>query len=159
MDQLPLPPGRSRPSSTAILVGGLVGGVFGGLIRGWFTSQNLQPSGLFELLVSLPSASIGLLCGAIAGAFCRPLLGALVGAGLSAGVFGLFLLPIGYLLALVGAPFVVAEFSWPFLLQKAVAGAIAGAIGGLVGQWFDRRHDHHRPPRDPASVTVDESDA
>ncbi len=158
MDQLPLPPARTRPSSTAILTGGLVGGVLGALVRGWFTSQNLQQSGVFELLVCLPSAGIGLLCGAIAGAFCRPLLGALIGAGLSAGVLGLFLLPIGYLLTLLGSPDAIAEFSWPYLLQKAVAGAIAGAVGGYVGKRFQPPSDGEIQPAGPPRTAAGESD-
>ncbi len=150
MSQHPLPLHSSRPPSTANFIGGLVGGCTGALIRGGFTWQNLQQGELFGLLASLPSAGIGLLCGAIAGAFCRPVLGALVGAGLSAGVFGLFLLPIGYLFVLLGSPIVVAEFSWSYFLQKAVAGAIAGAIGGYVGK---RYQPHRAAELQPADQT------
>jgi hypothetical protein len=125
---------KSRLTPTGMLLGGLVGALVGGLVRGGFTFYNLRAGAGFGLLASLPSAGIGFLCGAIAGCFCRGWVGALLGAFLSGGVFGLFVLPVAYLFALFNAADKVGDFTWPYFVQKAIAGAIAGGIGGFVGR-------------------------
>lgn len=83
--------------------------------------------------------------------------GALIGAGLSAGVFGLFLLPISYLWALLGSPFAIAEFRWPYLLHKAVAAAIAGAAPGYAGKLIQPPSDVNVPPSGQPPLAASES--
>jgi hypothetical protein len=116
------------------LLGGLTGALIGAVIRGAFTFLNLQDAGLFGLLSSLPSAGIGFLCGAIAGCFCHVWKGIFLGAFLSAGMFGLFVLPFAFLFHIFDAVEKVGEFTWLYFVQKAIAGAIAGGLGGFVGR-------------------------
>ena len=80
----------------------------------------------------LPSAGIGFLCGAIAGAVGKPGWSALIGAALSVGIFGLFVLPFAFCFAAVEAETWLVEFTWLYFVQKAAAGAIGGALGGYV---------------------------
>lgn len=119
-----------------MIIGGLVGALLGALIRGGITLFHLREGEAFGVLGSLPSAGIGFLCGAIAGATCRAWLGAIIGAVLSAGVFGLFVIPFAYLFAQFNAAEKVTEFTWPLFIQKAIAGAVAGGVGALVGRWI-----------------------
>ncbi|MEY4567150.1 MAG: hypothetical protein RLY14_2120 [Planctomycetota bacterium] len=129
---------RESPIVTTkgMIIGGIVGALIGAVIRGGITFYHLREGEVFGLLASLPSASIGFLCGAIAGCWCRGSIGALIGALLSAGVFGLFFLPFAYVLSLFDAADKATEFAWPLFLQKAIAGGIAGGVGGLVGRWI-----------------------
>ena len=120
---------RPTLTPTCIFIGALVGGVVGALVRGGFTFYNLRAGGELGLLAAMPSAGIGFLCGAVAGGFCRAWMGALLGAVLSAGVFALFLLPFAYVFSVER----VGDFTWYYLIQRAVAGAVAGGIGGWIG--------------------------
>jgi hypothetical protein len=117
-----------------MVLGALVGALLGALIRGGITLFHLREGEAFGVLGSLPSAGIGFLCGAIAGATCRAWLGALIGAVLSAGVFVLFVIPFAYLFAHFDAVEKVTAFSWPLFIQKAIAGAVAGGVGAFVGK-------------------------
>lgn len=117
-----------------MILGALVGALLGALIRGGITLYHLREGEAFGVLGSLPSAGIGFLCGAIAGATCRAWLGALLGAALSAGVFVLFVVPVAYLFAHFNAVEKVTEFTWPLFIQKAIAGAVAGGVGAFVGR-------------------------
>jgi hypothetical protein len=149
---------RSKPRLTGsgIFLGGLVGGLVGFLVRGGITFYNLRGGAELGFLASLPSGGIGFLCGAIAGAFCRPWLGALLGTVLSAGVFGLFLLPFSYFFSLFLAASTVVDFT-SFFLQKAIAGAIAGGVGGYVGSLIVASENNTRQPWEepPNSVSVE----
>ncbi len=125
---------RLAVTPQAMILGGLVGALLGALIRGGITLFHLRGGEAFGVLGSLPSAGIGFLCGAIAGATCRAWLGALIGAVLSAGVFGLFVIPFAYLFSHFDATDKVTAFTWPLFIQKAIAGAVAGGIGAFVGK-------------------------
>ncbi len=127
---------RLAVTPQAMILGGLVGALLGALIRGGITLFHLSGGEAFGVLGSLPSAGIGFLCGAIAGATCRAWLGALVGGVLSAGVFGLFVIPVAYLFSQFNAADAVTEFTWPLFIQKAIAGAVAGGVGAFVGRWI-----------------------
>ncbi len=87
----------------------------------------------------LPSAGIGLLCGSIAEATGRVWLGALLGAILSAGIFGLFVLPVASCFSFLEPEKWLAEFTWIYFAQKGAAGAIGGALGGFVGGLLDAK--------------------
>lgn len=119
------------PSS--IYTGALAGGLVGALLRGGVTFYNLRAGAELGFLAAMPSAGIGFLCGAVAGAFGRAGVGALLGAFLSAGVFALFMLPFAYVFTTLNALDRVADFTWQYFVQKAIAGAVAGGIGGWVG--------------------------
>jgi hypothetical protein len=109
-------------SLTGAGVGALVGAVgrylvaLGGLL--------VDGAGHEAPLIALPSAAIGLLVGAIAGALGKPLRGAVVGFVLSAFVFEIFLLP-----TLAGA---LLWKALPYMPLLGLAGAAAGGIGGAV---------------------------
>ena len=84
----------------------------------------------------LPSAGIGLLVGAIAGAVGRPLLGAAIGAILSGVVFEFFMFACASLIGVISQK-AGSDFLFQTLIygtEMALAGAIAGAVGGLAGQ-------------------------
>lgn len=127
---------RCVVTTKGMIIGGFVGALIGTLVRGGITFYHLRVGEAFGLLASLPSAGIGFLCGAIAGCWCRGWTGALIGALLSAGMFGLFVLPCAYVFAQFNAADKVTEFTWPLFVQKAIAGGIAGGVGGLVGRWI-----------------------
>jgi hypothetical protein len=122
----------------------MVGAIAGGLARGVVVAFHV---GVSSLWLAFPSAGIGALVGAIAGATGRPGKGAIVGATLSALIFGLVIMTASRLLDLVGTavgeagaggPFLA--WSLPYFLQMAVAGAIGGSIGGAAGKTVaDRR--------------------
>jgi hypothetical protein len=122
------------------LVGALIGALVCAFGRAGVVLINIGEAGTVAVLVSLASAAIGLLIGAIAGAFAKPVKGALIGALLSGIIFELFMLPCAHLFGTVGDVFgnqdVGRDFlasTWPYFLEMAAAGAIAGTIGGLVG--------------------------
>jgi hypothetical protein len=116
--------------------GAAVGGLVGCIARGSVVLLNLGAGADKLSVVALPSAGIGLLVGAIAGAIGRPLLGAAVGAVLSGVVFELFMCAcaslIGTLSQEAGDTFLSRTLIYG--LEMAVAGAVAGGVGGLVGQ-------------------------
>ena len=108
----------------------------------------------------LPSASIGILVGAVAGAIGRPLIGAGIGAVLSAVIFELFMLPcaslIGTFGALTGDTDADTEFlkqTVTYLVQMGIAGAIGGGVGGAVGS-----RDMQRSVDSPNGSTEELSD-
>jgi hypothetical protein len=141
--------------------GALAGATVGAAARGGFTYYNLVAAaaqvgvrdaaltGLASLAL-LPSAGIGLLCGAIAGAFGRPAFGSALGAALSAGVFALFVLPFSCCLSAFQVEKLVWDFSSLFFVQKAIAGALAGGVGGFVGR-LSAQGDRQGPPARPAA--------
>ena len=118
-------------------VGALVGAAVGAGLRGGFTLFNLRfgdaAHQALALIAFLPSVAVGPLSGGIAGALAKPGWGALLGAGISAGLFGLCVLPWAVLLESAGAGGELTAFTWPYFLQKAAAGAIAGTVGGYIG--------------------------
>jgi hypothetical protein len=120
-------------------VGAGVGALIGCVARAAVVFVNLGPVEGPLTSIALPSAGIGLLTGAIAGAFGRPLLGAAVGAVLSGVVFELFMFAcssvIGSFSAKAGADFLSQTLIYG--LEMAIAGAIAGGVGGLLGQAAD----------------------
>lgn len=139
---------HGRGGSTASrVVGAAVGGLAGAVIRGGMTHSHLREGDALGLLASLPSAGIGFLCGALAGCWCRGLTGVVLGSALSAGIFVLFVLPVAFLAAIFGAGGKVVDFSWPLLVEKAVAGGVAGGLGGFVGGWT--RAQSAAPPIGP----------
>lgn len=130
-------PRRGRDCSTGSrVVGAAAGAIAGALLRGAITYSHLREGDALGLLASLPSAGIGFLCGAIGGCWCRGLTGALIGAGLSAGMFLLVVLPVAFLATLFNAADDVVAFSWPLFLEKGIAGGVAGGFGGGVGGWM-----------------------
>ncbi len=127
--------GLMQVSAKGAGVGALVGAVGRALVAlCWLAIQGAGPE---AFILVLPSAAIGLLVGAIAGALRKPLRGAVVGFVLSAVVFELFMfacasaLPTGGIFRGPGA----GEFLWkalPYMLLMGLAGAAAGGIGGAV---------------------------
>lgn len=119
--------------------GALVGAGIGAVARAAVVSFNLGLE--IPLVFMLPSAAIGLLVGAIAGALGRPWIGALVGAILSGVIFELFMLPCASMIGTFAgddqAKSVFLRSTVAYALQMAAAGALAGGIGGLVGQEKD----------------------
>jgi hypothetical protein len=131
-------------------VGALVGAVSGAVLRflvavsflyyvyhwggPWWGKGETE---LHEYRFTFVSAGIGLVIGGIAGATCRPVLAALLGAVLSAGCCaGLFVVPVGTLIKMSGPN------TWDRvetleilggLLAMTVAGGLAGGIGATVG--------------------------
>jgi hypothetical protein len=124
-----------RPRASRV-TGAVAGALVGGLARGAVVLLNFgtRPGGFVPF--ALPSATIGLLVGGIAGAFCRPLLGAVVGAVLSGVVFELFMTAgasmLGYFNPQRGTDFMAETLIYG--LEMAVAGALAGGVGGLIGK-------------------------
>ena len=110
---------KSGLTTTGMLYGGMVGGLVGAFVRGGITLYNLRDGAEIGLLASLPSAGIGFLCGAVAGCFCRWRLGASIGAFLSAGVFGLFVMPVAYVFSLFGAADKVSTFTFSLFIACA----------------------------------------
>lgn len=144
---------KSSLTTTGMLYGGMIGGLVCAFVRGGITLFNLQGGAEIGFLASLPSAGIGFLCGAVAGSFCRWPLGAMLGAFLSAGVFGLFVIPVAYVFSLFGAAHDVGTFTFSFFIQKAFAGAIAGGIGGYTGMLIVRSENREN------AMTQDRPDA
>ncbi len=114
-------------------VGSLVGAAGRALVVFCWVGPN---AGIF----ALPSAAIGLLVGAIAGALGKPLRGALVGFILSAFVFELFMFSCASVFGDVARIFGEKDAGTklltdvlPYMLLMGVAGAAAGGIGGAVG--------------------------
>ena len=120
------------------LAGAGVGAVMGAIGRAAVVMYWIGGVALWPVL---PSAGIGLLVGAIAGAIAKPGKGALVGFVLSAFVFELFMLTcasfVGDIESVFGRSDSAKKFlmdALPYALLMGLAGAAAGAIGGKVGQ-------------------------
>jgi hypothetical protein len=113
-----------------------VGALVGCIARAAVVLLNLGPSADKLAIIALPSAGIGLLVGAIAGAFARPFLGAAAGAILSGVVFELFMFACASLIGSISHEAGAQFFSQTLLygLEIALAGAVAGAVGGWVGR-------------------------
>jgi len=131
----------SNTQSRISLIGALTGALVCAFGRAGVVLLNIGEAGTVAVLVSLASAAIGLLVGAIAGAFAKPVKGALIGAILSGIIFELFMLPCAHLFGTVGEFFGNQDLgrdflvsTLPYFLEMAAAGAIAGTIGGLVGK-------------------------
>jgi hypothetical protein len=122
--------------------GAAIGGLVGCIARGSVVLLNLGAAADKVSVVALPSAAIGLLVGAIAGAVGRPLLGAAVGAVLSGVVFELFMCACASLIGTFSQQAGDAFLSQTLIygLEMAVAGAVAGGVGGLVGQVANTPH-------------------
>jgi hypothetical protein len=126
-------------SGTGAVVGSLVGAAGRAFVLlGWIAvSVGYVEGSMF--IAALPSAGIGLLVGAIAGALGKPLRGAVVGFVLSAFVFELFMcacasaLPTGGILGQPNAGWDFLLRALPYMLLMGLAGAAAGGIGGAVG--------------------------
>jgi hypothetical protein len=116
--------------------GAAVGALVGCLARGSVVLLNLGNAAEMAPAVALPSAGIGVLVGALAGAVGRPLAGAAVGAVLSGVVFELFMCAcaslVGTLNSKAGEVFLSQTLI--YALEMAVAGAVAGGVGGLAGK-------------------------
>jgi hypothetical protein len=109
-----------------------VGAIVCFLARGAVVGLNFGFFGLNGMPVALPSASVGLLIGAIAGGLGRPVVGAAVGAVLSGMIFESFLCVIGS--GFWASQHQLLSDTWIYALEMAAAGAIAGGAGGLVGR-------------------------
>lgn len=139
-----------RPSSALgignILIGGLVGALTGAFFRfsvavavaflfpkfmGRGEDEGVVFQELFLHVVPIISALVGLVVGGIAGASCRPILGILFGAILSAGCC----LGMGVFPALTLAQ---GDESFAFLVAGLAAMTIAGAVAGGIGAWAGR---------------------
>ena len=135
-----------------------VGALLGCFGRGAVVLLNLGPDGGPLATIALPSAGIGLLVGAIAGAFGRPLLGAAVGAVLSGLVFELFICAcaslIGSFSQKAGEDFFTQTLVYG--LEMALVGAIAGGVGGLVGR--ATAATDHRLATDPSRLSGGEEE-
>lgn len=117
--------------------GALVGAGVGALGRALVVFAFVGPI----IIIALPSAGIGLLVGAIAGALGKPLYGALLGFMLSAFVFELFMFACASALGAIGKVLgdnkIQMDFlthMLPYMLLMGLAGSAAGALGGMVGQ-------------------------
>ncbi len=124
-----------RISPLGAVVGAFTCAIARSLVVYWATQQP-------ALILMLPSAAIGFLVGAIAGAIGRPIVSAAIGAILSAVVFELFLLPcvsmVGIFGDITGNANLESDFihsALKYLIGMAVAGGIGGGIGGAVGQF------------------------
>jgi hypothetical protein len=120
-------------------VGAGVGALVGCVGRSAVVLLNMPAGAVGEPMLALPSAGIGLLVGAIAGAFGRPVLGAGVGAVLSGVVFELFMFACASLIGSISqrASSMFLSETLVYGLEMAAAGALAGGIGGLVGRASD----------------------
>jgi hypothetical protein len=118
-------------------VGAGVGALVGAAGRALVVLCWLGPG---AIIFALPSAAIGLLVGAIAGALGKPVRGAIVGFVLSAVVFELFMFACASVLGDMGSIFGGKDAGTTFLTQvlpytllMGLAGVAAGGIGGAVG--------------------------
>lgn len=115
--------------------GAAVGAAVGFFARGAVVLLNFGAAGAVLGILALPSAAIGALAGAIAGATGKPVRGALVGAVLSGIVFEFFMFAcaslIGQFDRKTGGDFLTHTLVYG--LEMAIAGAIAGGLGGAVG--------------------------
>lgn len=125
-------------------MGAIVGACLGALCRAVVVWANLGIG--ISITFVLPSASIGVLVGLIAGGTGRPLRGLLLGGILSGLIFELFMLPCASLIGTFGSLTGDASMQGEFLrratlyaLEMGLAGAVAGGLGALAGQAYDRR--------------------
>jgi len=122
-------------SGTGAIVGAGVGAVArAGVMLTWVGFDA-------PIAIALPSAGIGLLVGAIAGALGKPVRGAIVGAILSGFIFELFMCACVSVARDVASPLLEkgAEARFltrvlPYTLLMALAGALAGGVGGAIAQ-------------------------
>lgn len=117
-------------------VGAAVGAVVGAAARGTIVLWHLGDAATQIPALLIPSATIGLLVGGIAGATGKPLRGAVVGAILSGLVFEVFMLPCVSIIGLLFSQSDSTEFwrgSLSYALEMALAGAVAGGVGGGIG--------------------------
>ncbi len=131
----PPPVERSEEAQMAFrvsLVGAGVGALIGGIGRAAVAAFHFTGASGDLTLVVLIAAGIGIVIGALAGATGRPLLGATVGAALSAVIFMLTLPAVAFL-QLLGAG------TLPSVLEVVAAGALAGGIGGAMERVAARR--------------------
>ena len=122
-------------------IGALVGAVTCAAARSAVILFHLGDLAKVQPAFVVPSATIGMLVGAIAGAAGKPVRGAVVGAVLSGVVFEVLMLPCVSLIGLF-SPVASEDFFRGTLLyglQMAGAGAIGGALGGGVGRLRERR--------------------
>ena len=126
-------------SGTGAVVGALVGAVGrAAVVLVWMAVVGIWGA---PITVVLPSAAIGLLVGAIAGAQGKPVRGAVVGAVLSGCVFELFICACASVLHSIplldrGADELFGK-TLPYALLMGLAGAAAGGIGGAVATRVD----------------------
>lgn len=116
--------------------GAAIGALVGFVARGAVVFLNLGVAREQAIAIALPSAGIGLLVGAIAGAVGRPLIGAAVGAVLSGFVFELFMFACASLIGAFspnGGRDLLSQ-TLIYALEMALAGALAGFAGGLVAR-------------------------
>jgi len=109
----------------ASLVGAATGAVVGGAGRAAVAVAHFNEVDHVTAPFVVAAAAIGVVIGAIAGLTGRPLLGAVVGAGLSVLAF-LGTLPFAMLFQVLGAG------SAASLLEIVAVGALAGGVGGAA---------------------------
>lgn len=89
-------------------------------------------------LASIISGIIGAGIGALAGSTCKPLLGALIGAGLSGGTcFGLFVLPTELMIGMShpgGFDRIETVEVFGGFVAMILAGGFSGALGAAIGK-------------------------
>lgn len=145
---------------SAALVGCLVGAGTGALLRFLiavgFVSSVSKPGGFWQgsaevmYEVARVSALIGLLIGGSAGMTCKPVLGALLGGGLSgASCLCFIVLPTGMMLSMSGGrkPSHPQENGAIFvgLFAMTLAGIAAGGVGAFAGSWRKRVLEQDEP--------------
>jgi hypothetical protein len=119
----------------ASLIGACVGALVGAGGRAGVAACSLNEASQGGAVLVLTAALIGMVLGAFAGATGRPVLGALVGAGLS-GLFFLMSFPVVAVFDFLGA------LRTPSLLLMVAMGALAGGVGGAAARRQVGRADH-----------------
>jgi hypothetical protein len=120
--------GQARQTATGggALAGAVTGAVLGGAGRAALAFFHLSVGGKDALLAAATAGVMGALIGAVAGLTRRPLVGVLVGAGLTLLLY-VITLPVLALFRLMGAS------TTPSVVGVLVVGAVSGGIGALVG--------------------------
>lgn len=114
------------------LVGAVVGAVLGGVGRGALAVFHVRELSQEMIPVVLIVAAIGIAVGALAGMTGRPVLGAAVGAALSAVAY-LGTLPVALFMQFLEVGRAAS------LAEVLGVGALAGALGGAAGRVAARR--------------------
>ena len=125
--------------------GAMVGAAVGAAARGAVVWLNL--GGQSPVVFVLPSAAVGVLVGLIAGGMTKPIMGAIVGAALSAVVFELFMLPCASLIGTIGSITGDDQAGGKFLqatLIYALEMGLAGLMAGGIGSWAGNRLEQSR---------------
>jgi len=119
-------PAASSVDTRRALAGAVTGAVIGGLGRAAIVLAHLHVSGKSAVLAAGLAALIGAIIGAVAGLTGRPLIGMVLGAGLTFLLYA-STLPVAAMFQLLGAA------TTPSVLEVLAVGVVSGGVGGFVG--------------------------